>query len=75
MFSWLQVGANWSHEKLPLWNPAHPHHHPRGDFELALLAGLPVARCRRLAGSEVDEGGCASDPRRQDPRRKRKNLT
>jgi hypothetical protein len=44
------------HEKLPLGNPAHPHHHPRGDFELALLAGFPVARCERLAGAEVDEG-------------------
>ncbi len=44
------------HEKHPLWNPAHPHHHPRGDFELALLAGFPVARCERLAGAEVDEG-------------------
>ena len=47
----------------------------RGDFKLASLAGLPVARGGRLAGAEVDEGGCASDPRRQDPRRKTENLT
>jgi hypothetical protein len=45
-----------SHEKLPLWNPAHPPHHPRDDFKLALLAGFPVAGGERLAGAEVDEG-------------------